>query len=447
MTAGGAVKSVRPALNPDIGPFAAAAPELRQRGLFPIPLGGEDGKRPLIAQFTKMSKPSLATVEKWVERRPGVRIGIVTGAVSSVVVIDVDSDDPAVWAIVIECFGDTPLKIGTPSGGLHLYYRWNGERSQNLRPELPVDIKGTGGQVAAPPSVRLTGKHSGKAYTFYAGSWDDLAGLPRIKPGALETRERVAPRRSDQVPPVAVPLRAVGIGYRNNTLWRACMWHAPDYGSESELLALALEINASRSKAPLDRAEVAKLVRSAWGYEVRGENWIGRRRGRRPPSAALDVALAAYPDAGVLLRVVRHAFDALDKKGAPFPVAPRPMAEARVIPEWGASDRRYHRALVVLLQLGLLVIVHRGGRWKGDANLFRFGNGDRPMSPQLVVSNAAPPADADLMRVVDALKSGATRNGRHRQGAIKVSIRAPVKGATILPLVALDTDTFRSAPP
>ncbi len=406
MTAGGAVESVRPAPSPDTRPFATAALDLRRRGLFPIPLGGEDGKQPLITRFTKMLKPSRVTFEKWGERWPEAAIGIVTGAVSGLLVVDIDSTDPTVWAMAIKRFGDTPLKIRTPSGGMHLYYRSNGERNHNLRPELPVDIKGTGGLVAAPPSVRLTGKHAGKAYKFHVGSWDDLARLPRIKPGALETRERGAPRRNEKIPPAAVPLRAVGSGYRNNTLWRACMWHASDYRAESELLALALEINGTLIKAPLDRAEVAKLVRSAWGYEVRGENWIGRRRGRRPPSAALDAAPAAYPDAGLLLRVVRHAFGALDKKGAPFPVAPRPMAEARVIPEWGASDRRYHRALVVLLQLGLLVIVHRGGRWKGDANLFRFGNGDRPMSPQLVVSNAAPPADADLMRVVDALNSG-----------------------------------------
>jgi Bifunctional DNA primase/polymerase, N-terminal len=155
MTAGGAPESVQPAPSPDTGPFAAAALELRRQGLFPIPLGGEDGKRPLIVRFTKMHKPSLATVEKWGKRWPRAAIGIVTGAVSGIVVVDIDSDDPAVWAMVIERFGDTPLKIRTPSNGWHLYYRSNGERNRNLRSELPVDIKGTGGQVAAPPSVRL----------------------------------------------------------------------------------------------------------------------------------------------------------------------------------------------------------------------------------------------------------------------------------------------------
>jgi Bifunctional DNA primase/polymerase, N-terminal/Primase C terminal 1 (PriCT-1) len=404
MTSGGVVESLRPAPCSHTGPFAAAL-ELRGRGLFPIPLGGKDGKKPLIAGFTKIRKPSFATVKKLVDRFPQAAIGIVTGA-SDLVVVDIDSDDPAAWATVIELFGDTPLKIRTPSGGLHLYYRSNGERNRNLRPALPVDVKGTGGLVAAPPSVRLSGTHRGKAYAFCAGSWDDLIRLPRIKPGALETRERCAPRRTDKIAPAAVPLRAVGTGRRNNTLWRTCMWHAPDYRGESELFALALEINTSRFKIPLAPAEVAKLVHSAWGYEVSGKNRIGRRRVKRPPSTALDAALAKDPDAGLLLRVVRHAFGALAKKGRLFPVSPRAMAEARTIREWGASDRRYRRALAVLLQLGLLIIVHPGGRRKGDANLYRFGNGDRPMSLQLVKSNAVPPPDADLMRVVDALKSG-----------------------------------------
>jgi len=161
MIARGAVERVRHAPSPDAGPFAAVALGLCRLGLFPIPLGGEDGKRPLIARFTKICKPSLSTVERWIDRWPRANIGIVTGAVSGFVVIDIDSDDPAVWAQVIKRFGDTPLKIQTPSGGLHLYYHWNDERNRNLRPELPVDIKGTGGQVVVSPSVRLTGPYAG----------------------------------------------------------------------------------------------------------------------------------------------------------------------------------------------------------------------------------------------------------------------------------------------
>src|SRR5439155_10559446 len=110
-------------------------------GLFPIPLGGPDGKQPRIRGFTKMPRLSLATVRKWIVRFPGANIGIVTGGVSGVIVPDIDSTDRADFDVVEERFGQTPLKVRTPSGGVHLYYRNSGERCRDLRPELPVDFK------------------------------------------------------------------------------------------------------------------------------------------------------------------------------------------------------------------------------------------------------------------------------------------------------------------
>ena len=52
------------------GAFAAGAVELRRLGLFPLPLGGEDGKQPQLKRFTTMRMPSLETIKRWVERWP-----------------------------------------------------------------------------------------------------------------------------------------------------------------------------------------------------------------------------------------------------------------------------------------------------------------------------------------------------------------------------------------
>ncbi len=86
-----------------------------------------------------------------------------------------------------------PLVTGTPSGGVHLWYRTTGERCQVRLDGLKVDIKGIGGMVVVPPSIRPTGQHAGKAYTFVKGSWDDLIHLPTITPGALKTASHVDP--------------------------------------------------------------------------------------------------------------------------------------------------------------------------------------------------------------------------------------------------------------
>src|SRR5215203_6771818 len=109
---------------------------------------------------------------------------------------------------MLERFGETPLQTRTPSGGAHLWYRSSGEGCSNLHNEdLAVDIKGIGGQVVVPPSIRPSGVHAGRAYEFLAGSWDDLAGLPKIRPGSLPGRD-AGPVR----------LRAVKDGHRGTTL-------------------------------------------------------------------------------------------------------------------------------------------------------------------------------------------------------------------------------------
>jgi hypothetical protein len=123
----------------DLGPFAGAAETLWRAGLAPIPVGGEDGKVPLVTSFTKWKRrPGLKVIRKWIVKYPAANVGVVTGSLSRVSVVDVDSADPMVQQQMVEQFGDTPLKTGTSRGGLHLWYRHNGEASANLSPQMPV---------------------------------------------------------------------------------------------------------------------------------------------------------------------------------------------------------------------------------------------------------------------------------------------------------------------
>ena len=114
----------------NLSPFAVSAEALWHAGLAPIPVGGEDGKKPLVTRFTKWEhRPGLSTIRKWIDKFPGANVGIVTGPLSGVSVVDVDSAAPLVQDQVIKRFGNTPLQTRTPRGGRHLYYRYNGEAS------------------------------------------------------------------------------------------------------------------------------------------------------------------------------------------------------------------------------------------------------------------------------------------------------------------------------
>jgi hypothetical protein len=195
-------------------------------------------------------------------------------------------------------------------------------------------------------------------------------------------------------------LGAVDIGYRNNMLFRSAMIRAPSCGSEKALLDAGIEINA-KFNPPLDLPEVVKTARSAWGYEERGENRLGlsRASGSMRPEFVRRL-LAPHPRAEELHRLLKRFNGARDGRGESFAASPPAMAEAELIPCW--RPHHYRRALALLVELGLLVIVHRGGRRHGDARKFRFGKG-APMKPRLVVSN-----DDDFQLIVEALNGGAS---------------------------------------
>lgn len=89
-------------------------------------------------------------------------IGIATGKVSGIAIIDIDPKNGGSesYKVLKSKFGlpTRTLKVRTGGGRLHLYYSTDGEvRSRNGI--LPgIDIKSNGGYVVAPPSVHPNGK-------------------------------------------------------------------------------------------------------------------------------------------------------------------------------------------------------------------------------------------------------------------------------------------------
>ena len=150
---------IRLDLESDRSPFAVAAHELREYFLCPIPLGGDDGKKPLVKWRNQKNRPGVAYTDDLIRDHPHANAGILCRP-SKVTVIDIDdpgvASEPQRLKEYKQRFGDTPLIIRTPSGGVHLYYRSTGERNANLRSHgLPVDVKGIGGMVVCPSSKRL----------------------------------------------------------------------------------------------------------------------------------------------------------------------------------------------------------------------------------------------------------------------------------------------------
>ncbi len=165
-----------------------------------IPVGID--KRPLIEW--KKYQSEFATkeeVENWFFKNPNANIGIVTGTISKLTVIDIEKGgDP-------ELFPET-VKSQTGGGGWHYYYRSPDSIVRNaVRTKDLVDIRGEGGYVLAPPSTHL----SGGAYSWIVSPWTtNLAEFPST---LFQGDEKAEPKKdwSDLLTGI------VGQGSRNQT--------------------------------------------------------------------------------------------------------------------------------------------------------------------------------------------------------------------------------------
>jgi hypothetical protein len=337
-----------------VGAFANFAMDLANNGLAVIPLGGDDGKVPLIKYGTLTRPPGRGFISKLSRKFPDANVGVLCG-LSGVTVVDID--DPAVFELMIDRCGDTPLKIATPSGGFHLWYKANGERSANLREQegLDVDVKAIGGLVVVPPSIRLSGVHAGMSYTLLSGTWNDVDILPFAKLGSLPTHNET-PVHS---------IQAVKKGHRNDFLHSQLLKQAQVCDDFDALLDVARTLNEGFSP-PLTDTEVIKTAHSAWNLQVTGRNWSGTEP-RIVLVATEWMFLAQYPYALALYGVLKALHMG---RMEPFAICSEAMWKAKVILGWG--EQRYTKARQWLVKNGFLRIVHQGGTGKGDASKYTF---------------------------------------------------------------------------
>ena len=341
-----------------LGPFASAALALAHMGLAVLPVGGEDGKEPLI-RWSHWKRPLCDdSVRRLINRFGHCNAGIVCH-LSGISVVDIDGGPKLATEIVRRC-GDTPLKIASPKG-LHLYYRHCGEKSLVRLDGLSVDVKAVGGYVVVPPSVRLSGPHAGTRYRILTGSWSDVRRLPEVRPGSLPVR--MVGDRNDQFN----TSQAVREGARNDVLFRQLMHQVRHCDAFNDLLDVGRTINNSFMPQLTD-AEVMKTAKSVWKYQINGKVWYGGEA-HAVMSASELALLTKNPDALTLCCILRVSHGA---RLEPFAVCAKAMAEADLISRWG--PRRYTHARNWLLEKGFLMVVHQGGRCRGDASQFRLSS-------------------------------------------------------------------------
>jgi hypothetical protein len=139
--------------------FLDAALSYEQMGFSVIPLiPGQ--KKPMIKwQQYQKERATAEQITKWWADAPKANIGIVTGDVSGVFVVDIDTKEGQENLLQygfdsIEC-----PTVTTPRDGQHLYFKNPKEKITIGAGIIPgTDFRGNGGFVVAPPSVNGNGK-------------------------------------------------------------------------------------------------------------------------------------------------------------------------------------------------------------------------------------------------------------------------------------------------
>jgi len=132
-----------------------AAMNYLQEGKSVIPVGLD--KRPLISwkEFqTRLPDPTEVTT--WFAQYPTANVGIITGKISDLIVVDVDERNGGMESLKGKYMGLTKT-IKTPNG-IHYYYQYESGIPKST-PLPGIDVQSDGAYVLAPPSQRNNQKY------------------------------------------------------------------------------------------------------------------------------------------------------------------------------------------------------------------------------------------------------------------------------------------------
>jgi hypothetical protein len=278
------------------GDLPTAAELLAANGIpvFPCVPGG---KQPLTKRGFHDATGDVDHVRSWWRHSPDANIGIPTGGLSEVVVVDVDVHGSGTGFAAFERAGAANLVsawgwlVRTPSGGLHAYFRPASLEQRSWQvPSQHVDFRGDGGYIVAPPSTIAGADGQSRAYQVIA--------VAQHRPRPLDAdalRAFLEPPRPAG-PPASFP--ALGSrpdklatwvanrpeGARNHGLfWAACrMAESGHTFSDARLL-----LGDAAQVAGLSEQEAITTIRSAYRSLPR----LGSGTGSRPTQAIEAVGL------------------------------------------------------------------------------------------------------------------------------------------------------------
>jgi hypothetical protein len=221
--------------------------------------------------------PTVEEIERWWQQYPNAGVGIVTGKVSNLIVLDVDTKKGADANHVYRTY-PTDLVVRTGSGGGHFYYQYphqNG-RIPNVvgkKDGKPTgyDLRADGGYVVAPPSLHP----SGRRYEWLQTGKAPAEATPQLLKFILPKSELNGGATSTE-PWLADALQGVGEGARDDTCARLAGYFLSKGMGEDVVLQQLRNWN-DKNDPPMEEQDLLKTLKS-----------VQRTRARRPTGPGIQ---------------------------------------------------------------------------------------------------------------------------------------------------------------
>lgn len=163
-----------------------------------IPIRVKDKKPAIKWEQYQKERATEEQIRSWWKKWPKANVGIVAGAISGIIVLDVDGDEGR-QSLEGKDLPPTTCAI-TGGGGAHYIFKHPGGEIRNFAKRLPgLDLRGDGGYIVAPPSLHPSGRSYGwglppeMEQPRWAPAWlKELLGVksysgegPRVDPGKV----------------------------------------------------------------------------------------------------------------------------------------------------------------------------------------------------------------------------------------------------------------------
>lgn len=228
-----------------------------QKGLSVIPIAKD--KTPLVPWKEYQERRATEDeIKQWWVKSPNANVGIVTGKISGITVLDCDSTE-AIEAFQSIYKGYT-VTAQTPRG-VHYYFQYKeGTRNTVKIKGIDLDLRSEGGYVVAPPSI----SSDGLPYSFIHGMdvpFDSLESLyfDFLYKGDVDTHKNDVHKSLQCLQTSTNPFAK---GSRDNSLYLVAQ-ALIDGHCKTDLIPQVLEILCKNCDPPFDLSEIPVKIQSA----------------------------------------------------------------------------------------------------------------------------------------------------------------------------------------